>query len=129
MSDLSNDVIKGWEDCFNNLEHIWGIPSSGTECNIFTLNDFDITYLKDRKKYIMELESIYDFETSDDERKYIVDICNKFTDWMDEKGYNRYKKLDFYDLFCKNCSIKSEFDTIEDLYAVFAMLVRTYIGE
>lgn len=129
MSDFSQDKINGWEDCFKNLEHVWGIPSSGTDCSMFTLNDFDITYLKDRKKYIMELESVYDFETPEFERKYLVDICNKFTDWMNEKGYNTYKKLSFNDLFYKNYSINSEFDTIEDLYAVFAMLVRTYIGE
>lgn len=129
MSDMSNDTIKGWEDCFNNLEHIWGIPSSGTDCNLFTLNDFDITYLKDKQKYIMELETIYDFESPEAEREYLVNICNQFTDWMQENGYNTYKKLSFSDLFHKNYSIKSEFDTIEDLYAVFAMLVRTYVGE
>ena len=129
MSDISKEVIKGWEDCFNNMEHVWGIPAEGIDCNLFTLNDFDITYYKNIGKYIMEIETIYDFDSPDAERRYLVNICNKFTDWMDENGYNTYKKLLFSDLFNKNLSIKSEFDTIEDLYAVFAMLVRTYVGE
>lgn len=121
------------EEVENKYEFIWGIKSGddlcNSECNLLTMNDFEIIYLKYEQKYTMFLETIYEFVSPEEEKNYLADICDKFTDWMDENGYDRYKKLSLNDLFYKNYSMESEFDSIEDLYATFAMLVRTYMTE
>lgn len=117
-----------FEEYLDNMEHIWGVPMIEGECNLFTLNDFDITYYKDREKYIMEVECSYDFHTIRETSSYLRNILNKFTKWMKDNGYNTERKIDFKTLFYQGVSIQSEFDSIEDLYAAFIMFVDYYIS-
>lgn len=126
---MDKDKIMTMEEFESKHEFIWGIPAYNEECNLSTINDFEIIYHKDEQKYTMFIETIYEFVNPEEEKNYLIDVCDKFTDWMDEKGYDRYKKISFNDLFYKGYSHDSEFDSIEDLYATFAMLVRTYVGE
>jgi hypothetical protein len=106
------------------MEFIWGIKSGGD----LSLNDFDITYHKDIKKYVMSVETIYLFENKNDERKYIKFILDNFTKWMTDNNYNTSKKLSMVDLFSEGFNINTRFDSIEDLYATFKIYADTFIG-
>ena len=128
MRSFKSVETDGFEDCLENIEHIWGVPMVEGECSLFTMNDFDVTYYKDRKKYVMEVECAYDFHTKRDIVCYLRSILDKFSRWMKESGYNTEKKIDFNTLFYQGVSIQSEFDSIEDLYAAFAMFVDYYMS-
>lgn len=132
-SEQKNEkAMHEWEDCLDDTEFIWGIKSGddlyNCECNLFTMNDFDIMYFKDAKKYAMSVETIYQFEHKDDERKYIRFILDNFTKWMTDNHYNISKELSMVDLFTEGVNINTEFDNIEDLYATFKIYANAFIG-
>lgn len=135
MGNSEQEVEKAmqeWENSLDDMEFIWGIKSGddlcNCECNLYTMNDFCITYFKNTKKYAMSVETIYLFENKNDERKYIKSILDKFTTWMSDNNYDTSKKLSMVDLFTEGVNINTEFDSIEDLYATFKIYADTFIG-
>lgn len=112
---------------------IWGIKSdddfTNTKCTLATMNDFDIIYLKKRKKYIIGLETIYKFSNESFERTYLVKILAAFTDWMFDNNYSVDKKIDIHHIFTNGVSLNDEFDSIEEAYAAFAFLVHGYCNQ
>lgn len=130
-----NYTYDNKEDC--GMIHIWGIKSwddlTNAECGIHTMNDFDITYLKKKKKYIMGVETIYEFENSRKaEKEYIIKIFNRLTEWMKSQGYKTDDEFSLYEVFTYNMNnlcCGSEFDTIEDLYKTFKFFVKGFVGE
>ena len=133
---IEDREIEKYYDDFNDdytenseMKHIWGIKSyddlSSSFCNLLTMNDFDITYLKNEKKYILGVELIYQFDKGyDGEKAYLEDILDKFTEWMEENGYDTNIKIRIWQFgeFCLN----SHFDTIEDAYASFKYMVKGF---
>jgi|GEM_PF-2923363 len=123
--------IKKYEDTY---EFIYGIKSyddlsPGNEANLYTMNDLDIIYNKKTNKYTIGIETIYSFSNGrKGEQEYIKNLLNKFTEWMLSKGYNINKYISLYDVFTYK-NINSEFDSIEDLYAYFKMLVNGFITQ
>lgn len=121
---------KKYEDTY---EFIYGIKSYddfslGNEANLYTMNDLDIVYNKKTKKYIIGIETIYSFSNGrKGEQEYIKDLLNKFTEWMQSKGYDTNTYIPIYSAFNKN--INSEFDSIEELYAYFKMLVNGFVSQ
>ena len=64
------------EDCTenNDMKFIFGVMSwddlsSATEPNLLTMNDFDLIYLKDEKKYIVGVETAYMFNSKEAEKE------------------------------------------------------------
>ena len=100
-------------------DFIWGVKSyddlSSQECNIDTMNDIEIYFDKEKKKYFISFEAIYNFENGQEgEKEYIKKLFNMLTKWMTEKGYNTNPKIslyDFYELTYKN--YKEGYDSIE----------------
>ncbi len=119
----------------NSMKFIWGLKSyddlSGCKANLNTMNDIDLIYLKDEKKYILEIETIYCFNNKEEEKDYICFLFGKFTDWMINNGYNVNSVLipygDFIELFSEGININTHFDTIEDAYRTFNILVSGYL--
>lgn len=106
------------------MKHIWGIKSwddlsKSDGANLWTMNDFDLTYLKDEDKYVMGVETIYLFKDAIAERNYIIDIFTQFTKWMEENGYDTTKEPSIIDIFTYGININSKFDSIEDAYMAF----------
>ena len=101
---------------------VWGIKSDNDltmrPAGLYTMNDFEIDYLPDRKKYIYSVEAIYLFEHRAHEVTYLKDIYTEFTRWMKKKGYNTDYKPSVADLFGRTAD---EFDSIEELYADFKL--------
>lgn len=121
---------KKYEDTY---EFIYGIKSYDdfsleNEANLYTMNDLDIVYNKKTKKYIIGIETIYSFSNGrKGEQEYIKDLLNKFTEWMQSKGFDTNTYIPIYSAFNKN--INSEFDSIEELYAYFKMLVNGFVSQ
>ena len=119
------------QDEIEGMKHIWGIKSyddltSSKEATLWTMNDFDITYLEDEKKYILSVETIYEFVEENGKKQYIERIFSKFTEWMLGNGYHTDYKISMYELFTKGLNINTDFDSIEQAYALFKLLVSAY---
>lgn len=113
----------------STMKHIWGIKSyddlSGAPCGLTTMNDFEIMYLKDEKKYILGVELIYYFDRGyEDEKAYLNDILDKFTAWMIENNYDTEQEIRLWQF--GDISLHSEFDSIEEAYAAFKYMVKGF---
>ena len=126
------------EDCTENNDMkfligvmSWDDLSSATEPNLLTMNDFDLIYLKDEKKYILGIETAYKFKDKQSEKEYLQELLNKFTKWMQDNGFNTDSSLnsygDMFEVFTDGININSHFDTIEDAYRTFKLLVNGYL--
>ena len=126
------------EDCTenNDMKFIFGVMSwddlsSATEPNLLTMNDFDLIYLKNEKKYILGIETAYKFKDKQSEKEYLQELLNKFTKWMQDNGFNTDSSLnsygDMFEVFTDGININSHFDTIEDAYRTFKLLVTGYL--
>lgn len=118
----------------NTYEFIYGIKSyddlsPGNEANLYTMNDLDIIYNKKTNKYTIGIETIYSFSNGrKGEQEYIKDLLNKFTEWMQSKGYDTNTYIPIHSAFTHK-NINSEFDSIEELYAYFKMLVNGFVSQ
>ena len=126
------------EDCTenNDMKFIFGVMSwddlsSATEPNLLTMNDFDLIYLKDEKKYILGIETAYKFKDKQSEKEYLQELLNKFTKWMQDNGFNTDSSLnsygDMFEVFTDGININSHFNTIEYTYRTFKLLVNGYL--
>ena len=119
----------------SSMKFIWGLKSyddlSSCDANLETMNDIDLIYLKDEKKYILGVETAYMFSSKEAEKEYFKTLLDKFTKWMEEQGYNTNSTLNPYDdmceIFTKGININTHFDTIEDAYRTFKLLVNVYL--
>lgn len=119
----------------SSMKFIWGLKDyddlSGCDTNLETMNDIDLIYLKDEKKYILSVETVYMFSSKEKEKEYFKALLDKFTEWMEEQGYNTNSTLnpygDRYEIFTRGININTEFDTIEDAYRTFKLLVNGYL--
>ena len=134
MSDWFNELN---DDCTENeeMKFIWGLITcddfSASKPNLLTMNDIDLIYLKNEKKYILGIETAYCFNNKQDEKKYLQHLLDNFTDWMIKNGYNTDSYLnpygDFVELFSEGININTHFDTIETAYKTFNILVSGYL--
>lgn len=114
----------------DELKHIWGVLSSdnltGEEANLYTMNDLDITYLKDEDKYVLGVETIYMFDDENSKYRYMKFLLDKFTEFMEQNGYNTSKELSLHEVFSEGININTRFHSIEDCYTAFKMLVNGF---
>lgn len=119
----------------SSMKFIWGLKSydnlSCYDANLETMNDIDLIYLKDEKKYILSVEMAYMFSSKEAEKKYFKTLLDKFTEWMEDKGYNTNSTLnpygDRYEIFTSGININTLFEAIEDAYRTFKLLVNGYL--
>lgn len=126
--------LKSNEEYEKTHEFIWGIKSYddlsyGSEASLYSMNDIDIIYNITNRKYTISIETIYSFDNGIEGAKiYIKSLLDKLTDWMKENNYNTEKHLALYEAFTEGQNIKSEFDTLEDLYACFKLYVIGFLN-
>ena len=119
----------------SSMKFIWGLKSyddlSSCDANLETMNDIDLIYLKDEKKYILGVETAYMFNSKEAEKEYFKVLLDKFTKWMKEQGYNTNSTLNPYGDMCEifnGCiNVNTHFNTIEDAYRTFKLLVNEYL--
>lgn len=128
MNDIKYDIddFDLYDD--ENMQFIWGIKSwddiISSGANLYTMNDIDLVYLKDKNKYVLGVETFYNFEREEDELNYYKRLLDSFTKFMVDNEYDTSKRPFCVSVFAFN--IDSEFDSIEDCYAMFKMLVNGY---
>ena len=74
-----SDWLDGFNDNYTENEEmkfIWGLTDrdnvSASKPNLFTMNDIALIYLKDEKKYILEIETLYYFNSKQDKKNYLL---------------------------------------------------------
>lgn len=119
-------------DLYDPYEFIWGVKSSddmsnSKVANFYTMNDFEIVYNKDTERYRMSVETIYHFPTGIEAKKnYLNGVLNRFAQWMEDESLNTSHELEIWDIFTEGKGINYEYETIEELYAVFKSLVKGF---
>lgn len=124
---------KKYGDCAietDDYKFIWGITSwddlSGHAANMYTMNDIDITYDKQKKEYMLGIETAYAFETYASECNYLQKCLNAFTKYMEDNGLDKNKP---YRLFMSNPYTDMVADSIEDLYTNFKIFVDGFCNQ
>lgn len=111
----------------DDFKFIWGIKSwddlSGSDCNIMTMNDIDVTYDKKTKQYVLGVETAYVFTNIESECKYFRKCLNAFTEYMDKTNLNKNESLQMW-MGSPCTSLKA--DTIEELYTNFRIFVEGF---
>lgn len=126
INECDNDFDPYCES--ENMKFIWGIKSwddlTDVDACLHTMNDIELIYLKDEKKYILGIETIFEFEKEEDKFSYLESCLEAFTKFMVENGYNTDVKPHWWDVFGKG--INEHFNSIEECYGMFKMLVNSY---
>lgn len=132
MKKYEKEYINEYET--QDMKFIWGVQSwddlsNSKSANFYTMNDIDLIYLKDEGKYIIGIETVYMFKEEKDKIIYLKSCLKAFTEFMEENGYNTETKLFWCDIFSYGWNINTHFDSIEDCYAMFKLLVNGYCSE
>lgn len=129
----NDEMDKKYGDCnieTDDYKFIWGITSwddlSGHDANMYTMNDIDITYDKQKKEYMLGIETAYAFETYASECNYLRKCLNAFTKYMEDNGLDKNKP---YRLFMSNPCTDMVADSIEDLYTNFKIFVDGFCDQ
>lgn len=108
----------------DDYKFIWGVKSwddlTGADACMYTMNDINLIYDKEIKKYTLGIETAYLFDSYADECKYLQDCLRAFTKYMDDNELNKHV---VYKLFLSNPCTSMEAETIEELYTNFKIFV------
>ena len=112
----------------DDLKFIWGVKSfddlSSSNACLYTMNDIDLTYDKQKREYMLGIETAYMFDSYDDECKYLSDCLKAFTKYMDDNGLNKNEP---FRLFMNNPCTNMVANSIEELYTNFKIFVNGYL--
>lgn len=138
MNDIEFDVDEyedewcedDYSDPYENeiMKFIWGVKSwddlTCSDACLYTMNDIDLLYLKDQKKYLFSIETIFEFDKEEYKLNYLKRCLEAFEKFMVENGYNTEVKPHWWDVF--GSGMNAHFDSIEECYGMFKMLVNGY---
>ena len=122
------------ESCENDYEFLWGVRSQDclmaqSHAGPNTMNDLEVFRCKETGQYGLWIEAIYSFtEGKVGEHRYLLYLLEQFTEWMLQNNRCVRSPAWFYNVFLMGSSINSKFDTLEELYANFRMLVNGYVS-
>lgn len=126
--DDYDDYYDGYES--ESMKFIWGVKSwddlTDADACLYTMNDIDLIYLKDENKYIFSIETIFQFDKEEYKLDYLKRCLDAFTKFMVENGYNVDVKPHWMDVFTCGWNMNTHFDSIEECYAMFKLLVNGY---
>ena len=111
------------DDESTTMKLIFAISACGSWQGLYGANDFEVIYHKDIKRYSIGIETFFMFDTRDDAKEYLKETLNQFTNFMNENEYDINYKINIYDIFTKGYNINTKFDTLEECYAMFKLLV------
>ncbi len=108
----------------DDIKFIWGVKSwddlSGSDANLYTMNDIDIVYDKKKQEYMLGVETAYIFRDYDAECNYLKNCLKAFEKYMDDKGLEKDRP---YSLFMCNPCTSMKAKSIEELYINFKIFV------
>lgn len=133
MNDMEFD-IEEYNDYYDNpyeneiMKFIWGVKSwddlTCSDACLYTMNNIDLLYLKDQKKYLFSIETIFMFDEEEHKLNYLKNCLDAFTEFMIKNGYNTDVNPHWWHVF--GDGINTHFDSIEECYGMFKMLVNAY---
>lgn len=110
-----------------SLVHVWGVQSwddlTGDKSHLYSMNDIDITYDRDKNEYYLGIETAYLFKDKHDECKYLRNLHDAFTEYMLNNGFSTVSTLSLF-FSCPRVSTSAK--TIEELYSNFTVFVEGY---
>lgn len=106
--------VKSWDDL------------SGSEANLYTMNDIDITYDKKKKEYMLGIETAYAFKDYASERNYLKRLLKDFEKYMDDKGLCKFMTRS---LFMRDPYTNITANSIEELYVDFKIFVDGFCAQ
>ena len=128
MNEIYDTIENEYENEY--VKFIWGVKSwddiTDSNANLYTMNDIDLIYNKDDNSYMLSLETIFGFDTEEHKLNYLKECLNKFTKFMKENDYDTETKLSWIDVFSCGWNMNMHFDSIEDCYVMFKLLVNGY---
>lgn len=112
---------------YGDISYIFGIPAHdlyGKDAisNLFTTDDLKIVYDGGKNKYCLEIETIYQFQTEEDEINYYSQLLSRFAEWMAQNQYDIHSKIEAYQIFNPDM----EFDSIPEVYAWFKLMCHVH---
>ena len=129
----NEEMNKKYGDCTletDDFKFIWGVKSwddlSGADACMYTMNDIDLTYDKQKKVYMLGVETAYMFKTHAAECDYLRKCLDAFTKYMDDNGLQKDKP---YNLFMSNPCTSMTAETIEELYTNFKIFVDGFCNQ
>lgn len=129
----TKEMDNKYGDCSledDDFKFIWGIKSwdclSGSDANLYTMNDIDITYDKKKQEYILGVETAYIFKNYAAECDYLKYCLKAFTKYMDDNGLNKNRP---YDLFFRDSCTSTTAKSIEELYTNFKIFVDGFCSQ
>lgn len=128
---LEEEIFEKYGDCENeSIKLIFGVKSYDDLCecdvNLYTMNDLDVIYDKQTKKYSISIEAFYQFKSINSEVKYLNGLLEKFTKYMTDNNFDKNYKISFYDVFYGNINIDCIANSIEECYARFKFIVEGF---
>ena len=127
----NKEMDEKYGDCTletDDIKFIWGVKSfddlSSSNACLYTMNDIDLTYDKQKREYMLGIETAYMFDSYDDEYKYLSDCLKAFTKYMDDNGLNKNEP---FRLFMNNPCTNMVANSIEELYTNFKIFVNGYL--
>ena len=116
-------------DC-GDYKFIWGVKSSIDLCSepacLHTMNDIDLIYSREKKRYILSIETALWFDKKEDEIAYLTSLLDAFTKYMDDNGLQKNKP---YVLFMSNPCTSMVAESIEELYVNFKIFVDGFCNQ
>ena len=101
----------------------------GLKEDLNSSNWYDFEIYKYKGKYRMFFETNISFNERKDCVSYIHFIFNEVTKWMKKHKFSIKEEANIYEVFTEGYNINSEFDTLEDLYKTFKLIVNGFSGE
>lgn len=126
------DTLAKYGDCEDEkIKLIFGVISYDDLCgsshaNLYTMNDLEVCYDKNTKKYNVSVETAYMFMSEKDEMKYIKALLSQFTKYMNENRLDTNYQIGLFVLFSGGFGIDCTSDSIEECYAKFKFMVEGY---
>ena len=129
---IEEEIFNKYGDCENESIKLIFATLSYDEmvrqrgATLYTMNDLDVIYDKETKKYSVDIEAIYQWDDKSGIAIYLQSLLNQFTKYMTDNNLKTNYKISFYDIFYGKIAIECEADTIEECYAKFKFIVDGY---
>ena len=113
---------------YGSLKFIWGIKAADDLCKedacLYTMNDIDICYDEDTKKYMLGVETVYCFNNrTQDECYYLKDLLIKFTKYMIDNNLEIDTDVHLNEMYIEK---PMEANSISKLYTQFKIFVEGF---
>lgn len=111
-----------------DFHFIWGLKSgddlTGAPSNFYTMNDIELDYDDCKGEYLLSWESIYGFDSMQQNRAYFKTLLEAFENWCESIGIDIHRKPSFYVL--PNYFGYSGFKTINEALDYFRCIVHGF---